>query len=130
MRQRCPAAAVQLAVFVGGGVAAPVWHLASHRPDHTHGPDGWAFTFHVHEAAADHDHDHPHPDDARSLDRLPLDHGHGSLAHFGLALLGSPPAVAVPEPEPVRDVLVTPRPATLRLFQPSFPLSRPPPSFA
>ena len=39
---RCQAAVVQLAVFLGGGVFGPVWHLAHHRNDHSHGTDGQA----------------------------------------------------------------------------------------
>ena len=58
----------------------------------------------------------------------PLDHGHGSLAHFGLALLGAPALLPVPAPEPGDWVAAVARTAVLTLFHPSFPLPRPPPS--
>jgi hypothetical protein len=126
---RCRAATFQLAAFLGGGVAAPVWHLAGHRPDHAHGPDGSAITFHVHEGERHGEDDESAPPDAHETgaSRVPLEHGHGSLAHFGLALLGAPPAVPLPKPEPGRDAPAVPRVTDVRLFQPSFPLPRPPP---
>jgi hypothetical protein len=173
MSPRFRAALVQLVAFLGGSVVAPVWHLARHPPDHTHGPGGSTVTFHVHGAEADHDHEvarslparepakarraHSHPGMAPAHDHaaerpaegapgppaprsehgpctshvpIPLEHGHGSLAHFGLALLGAPPVVPVPEPEPTPDVVVVPRLAALRLLQPSFPRPRPPPPVA
>jgi hypothetical protein len=149
---RARAAAVQLAAFLCGGVGAPVWHLASHRPDHEHGPDGAATTFHVHadddhDAHPDHDSedhdghdadlDHEHGEAPRADERAstspvppPLDHGHGSLAHLGLALLGAPPVVPLPEPEPRPEAAVSASLEPLSLFQPSFPLPRPPPALA
>lgn len=180
------AAVVQLAVFLGGGVLGPVWHLARHRNDHSHGADGQAIAFdlraggepahrhshaasagpaaqpkarahaHAHPHAHSHPHRHPHaptphhsappaashrevaapsatrpaPPDAPQAAPLPrpLGHGHGSLAHFGLALLGAPALVPVPEPEPGEWVPAVARTARLTLFHPSFPLPRPPPS--
>ena len=58
----------------------------------------------------------------------PLDHGHASLAHFGLALLCAPALLPVPGPEPGDWVAAVARTAVLTLFHPSFPLPRPPPS--
>ena len=55
MTSGAPLRLLGLAAFVGGGVLAPVAHLAWHRPGHSHGADG----------------------------RTVVDsHGHGSLAHF------------------------------------------------
>lgn len=173
MTFRGQAAVVQLAVFVGGGIIGPVWHVAHHRPDHTHEADERAMPFalgateepaHGHAHAADveapivpaagahahpHRHSHAHadvhlegqepagaarPSDGRHrASRVGHDsrpdpgHGHGSIAHFGLALLGAPALLTVPAPEPGEWVLPVARTATLRLFHPAFPLPRPPP---
>jgi hypothetical protein len=187
VRSRIQAALVQLAVFLGGGVLGPVWHLSHHRNDHAHGTDGRAITFalgeveapahgHPHapdmeppaeaEAAAGahpavhaHRHQHAHPhgrvqghrraqqDPATNAEtreqaggqvlnralraahdsRPDPHHGHGSLAHFGLALLGVPALLPLPTPEPGDWVPAVARTAALGLFHPSFPLPRPPP---
>jgi hypothetical protein len=159
MPVRSALAIIQLAVFVGGGVVAPVAHLAAHRPDHTHGPGGWIATFRTESSphsAHRHPHAHPHPHEREGsvhaipssggpgpgttrepgpatkhdLVAHPLEttHGHGSLVHFGLALLSAPPLV--PLPVPALTALVEPaapdRAAVL--FHPVFPLPRPPPS--
>lgn len=188
MTFRGQAAVVQLAVFVGGGIIGPVWHVAHHRPDHTHEADERAMPFalgateepaHGHARAADVEapiepaaeaHAHPHrhspahahvhlegqepagaarPSDGwhettplpattkgqvlNRASRVGHDsrpdpgHGHGSIAHFGLALLGAPALLPVPAPAPGEWVLPVARTATLRLFHPAFPLPRPPP---
>jgi hypothetical protein len=154
---RKQAAVVQLAAFVLGAIVGPVCHLARHRADHTHGPDGAALALpadvdddhaagphdhpqpHHHDdqpAELDHDHDAEHDVDQEPVaDRdsgtrpaLPLDHGHGSISHFGLALIGTASPLPLPRPER-RDVLEVPaRTAQVRLFHPSFPLPRPPPA--
>jgi hypothetical protein len=171
------AALAQLTVFCVGGVLGPVWHLAHHRNDHSHGPDGQAVAFdlgaavpfHGHPqpprpkppgepapAARAHAHPHhphshsaahahapratlaePHQEVARaplttgapqaSPASSPLDHGHGSLAHLGLALLGTPALLPLPTPEPGEWVRAGARIAAPTLFRPSFPLPRPPP---
>jgi hypothetical protein len=200
--RRARAASLQLAVFLCGGVLGPVWHNASHRPDHSHGPDGASIAFHVHQNSEAHAHEpapvapktraraeitvpeahgHPHvrghhghghtdghghghsgprahrhgrgpvhvhepeepsrppapkrpapraSEQASGAGSSPLEHGHGSLAHFGLALLGAPPLVALPAPEPRPELAVGASLAPRSLFQPSFPLPRPPPALA
>ena len=175
MTSRRQAAVVQLAIFVGGGIIGPVWHLAHHRPDHTHEADGRAMPFalgateepaHGHAHAPDveaptgraakarpHPHRHSH---ARAHTHVHLEgqepaattrgqvlnralqaehdsrpdpgHGHGSISHFGLALLGAPALLPVPAPAAGEWVLPVARTAALRLFLPSFPLPRPPPA--
>ena len=180
MTFRGQAAVVQLAAFIGGGIIGPVWHLAQHRPDHTHEADVRAMPFalgateepaHGHARAPDveapaepaatgHSHRHPHahphqhdnaapapPSDGRPAatkitaggqvlnralraghdSRPDPSHGHSSIAHFGLALLGAPALLPVPAPEPGEWVLPVARTAALRLFLPSFPPPRPPP---
>jgi hypothetical protein len=79
----------------------------------------------LHEPAAP-----PAPSDGRHAATplpAPLDHGHASIAHFGLALLGAPALLAVPAPQPGEWVVVARSTAALRLFHPSFPRPRPPP---
>jgi hypothetical protein len=175
VRFRGQAALVQLAAFLGGGVLGPVWHLAHHQNDHSHGTDGQAIAFDLGgtaspapghpsaprveppAAARSHRHRHAHPHRAlhahapraavaeprqqvppappsapaggphASPVPPPLDHGHGSLAHFGLALLGAPALLPLPRPEPGDWVAAVARTAALTLFHPSFPLPRPPP---
>lgn len=134
---------MQLAVFLCGAIAAPVWHLASHRPDHTHGADASTTVFHVHAAGPEGERDHHHHDDVDHEIELalappeaartspvstPLGHGHGSLAHFGVALLGAPPLVPLPAPEPRPESVVSASLEPLSFFQPAFPLPRPPPT--
>jgi hypothetical protein len=142
MPERVQAALVQLGVFLVCGILAPLGHLARHRADHTHGPDGGIVALtgheldhhsHHHEAepheheAEDHDDDH---DGSAPVTRpvLPLDHGHGSISHLGLALLGAPPALVVPRPEPRENRDLEARTAEARLFTPVFPRPRPPPA--
>lgn len=85
----------------------------AHTPAEVHEPAAPARPSEAHHAAA------PLP--------APLDHGHASLAHFGLALLGAPVLLPLPAPEPGEWISAATRTATLRLFHPSFPLPRPPP---
>jgi hypothetical protein len=88
-------------------------------------------------------HTHPHPAEpaspgsgpetrpgpaARDVPPTSPGHGHGSLAHFGLALLSAPPALTLPPPEPAGDLIPSVHPRGAALHQPSFPLPRPPPS--
>lgn len=98
-----------------------------------------------HEHSHPHSHSHP-PAPARPLPTSgpdgdahaasggepPLDsgHGHGSIAHLGLALLSAGPPMALPLPAPagLTPLAAHPRPAAL--FRPAFPLSRPPPAAA
>ena len=160
VRTRAHLAVAQIAVFVAGGVLGPVAHLAWHRPGHSHGPDGQTIAFdveahgravhrhatppaHDHHAVPDrpepvrHEHEaHSHPPDheararpsgAESLDST---HGHGSLAHFALALLSAAPPLALPTPEPAGVVPRAAHPRAAALFHASFPLSRPPPEAA
>lgn len=140
VRSRGPAAVVQLVAFVGGGFLGPVWHLTHHRNDHTHEADG-STTALGQGDAEEPDHHHSHeaeepaeeqaaPSDGRHEATplpAPLDHGHASIAHFGLALLGAPALLAVPAPQPGEWVVVARSTAALRLFHPSFPRPRPPP---
>jgi hypothetical protein len=142
-RTRSRLAVVQIGVFVCGGILAPATHLAWHRPDHSHGPGGQGFALRAeaHGRAGDrhgHPHDdHQHPsgheeDEARARPPAaaePLDaiHGHGSIAHFGLALLSAPPPLALPTPEPAGFLPPPASPRAAALFRPSFPLPRPPP---
>ena len=188
---------MQLAVFVGGGILGPVWHLAHHQNDHTHEADERAIAFDL-GAAEEPAHGHPHaPDVEASTEAVaeadahphrnahphlhaqaqphrrphthsyrdrhalspaspdptlyaepheqaapvprpsgrpeatplptPLGHGHASIAHFGLALLGAPALLPVPAPERGEWLSIVARTAALGLFHPSFPLPRPPP---
>jgi len=114
------AARALLAVFVLTAELAPVAHLATHRNDHTHGPelavgpddedadeltpaerawlDGGELPPDWNEAEeAAHDHGEPHSHGS------PFDdHGHDSVAHFALATLpGPPPPIVPPPPEAV-----------------------------
>jgi hypothetical protein len=107
-----------LGVFLLAAQLAPLAHLATHRPDHTHGPEPG----HDHEAApraahsydhdhddADHDHDgwfaddhgessdHGH-DGTAPADPTSSEHGRASAAHFDLALLAGPPPPFLPPP--------------------------------
>lgn len=105
-----------LGIFLLAAQLAPLAHLATHRNDHTHGPE----TGHDHEAAphaalahdhddADHDHDdwfgddhgdaseHEH-DGTTPADPTSSEHGRASAAHFDLALLDGPPPPFLPPP--------------------------------
>lgn len=144
---------VQLAVFVVGGILGPVWHLAHHQNDHTHG--GAQSTGHPHEhrivddaalvdwpspehhadssghapIVAEGAHEHAPPTAPESnAPQTPLDHGRGSVAHLGLVLFGAPALLPVPRPERGEHVFVVAAIAALSLFQPPCPLQRPPPS--
>ena len=192
MNSRAQLAALQVAVLVGGGLLAPVVHLAGHRADHTHGAGGRTMAFdaastrgepagslhgehpgreiprpveatghehvaepggHEHADSDVHPHEHRHtaggpahpaptidptgsaPTDGGSPARpdgkaQPLEpaHGHGSLAHFELALLSAAPSLALPAPELTGVLPPAPHPRATVLFQPSFPLPRPPPA--
>ena len=183
MSPRVLAAAFQVAAFVGGGLVCPVLHLASHGPDHTHGPEGPTLAFdlpiglseaprppggvapsvaprsrghrHAHVHSHPHPHAHPHtavpphpapPEPeapATSSPRgeapgpaaeghppFPPGHGHGSLAHFGLALLSAPPPLALLAPEPAAERPLVAHVRVAALQRPSFPLPRPPPARA
>jgi hypothetical protein len=145
---------VQIGVFVCGGILAPATHLAWHRPDHSHGSAGQGLALgaegrgragdrhagppgDVHGPGRPGPVRHGHPsghgeDDASARPPAtaePLDaiHGHGSIAHFGLALLSAAPPLALPTPEPAGVLPRPERPRAAALFQPSFPLPRPPP---
>jgi hypothetical protein len=156
MSGRSPFAVLQLAVFVGGSVVAPVVHLARHRPDHTHGPGGWIATFEHGARPHRHPHVHSHPREQgasgheapspgavlpetvdgespaahRGLAANPLEaaHGHGSLVHFGLALLSAPPPLPLPTPRLTAVLAPTASRRATALFHPTFPLPRPPPA--
>jgi hypothetical protein len=106
-----------------------------HHQPHPHHHD-------VQPAELDHDHGFHHDSDAGhdvdqepAADRgpgarptLPLDHGHGSPSHFGLALIASASPLPLPRPER-REVLEVPaHTARARLSHPFFPLPRPPPA--
>jgi hypothetical protein len=91
-----------LVLFVLAVQLGPAAHLAAHRNDHTHGGSPAA----AHEAAHRAGHPHVHrveePADADSAppgssDPGP-DHGQGTSAHFGLALLDGPPPPDLPPP--------------------------------
>jgi hypothetical protein len=115
---------------------------ATEEPAHGHAPDVEAPTEPAAEAHA-HPHRHAHTQvhleattrgqvlnralRAEHDSRPDPGHGHGSIAHFGLALLGAPALLPVPAPEPGEWVFPVAKTATLRLFLPSFPLPRPPP---
>lgn len=109
---------VLLGVFVLAGQLAPVGHLATHRNDHTHGPEfatlGDAAHEAAHRAGRAHEHGDTTDDGLTAEERAWLageeappehshgapghDHGRESIAHFGLALLQGPPPPIVPPP--------------------------------
>jgi len=179
MRRRSQLAGLQVAVFVAGGILAPVAHLAWHRPDHVHGktaafevhasrgsarprgteglgPGAWSLeeaSRHEHPAEArspglPHRHPHPHPgfghrtteaapaaeDNPATPDPgaepLETTHGHGTLAHLGLALLSASPPLPLPTPRLVGALPRMGHPCVAALFHPRFPLPRPPPTTA
>ena len=134
MTPGAPLRLLALAAFVGGGVLAPVAHLAWHRPGHSHGPDG-AAVVDRHPQAHPHPHAHPHEghdhadDHGESAVTEPLEvpHGHGSLAHFGLALLPAPPPLELPAPAASGTAPPEERTQPSALHHPRFPRPRPPP---
>lgn len=189
MTPRAPFASVSLAAFLGGGLLAPGAHLAWHRPDHTHGPDGGPIGLrieshepgsprtepapspHRHAEPVEHGHHgnghrHPHahtangparhgsvhrhetlpvegsrtpavapphgpPARAASSDVPPaLPHGHGSLAHFGLALLPAPSPLELPAPALAGWAPPAGRTQPVSRRHADFPLPRPPPGWA
>jgi hypothetical protein len=117
-------AGVLLAVYCLAGELAPVVHVSTHRPDHTHGPGTRTTHQHPHAAIDLHpDGDdqeldepaHPHgspasdangsrpPGDLGSVPWGPLapadpDHGAGSILHFDLALIDEPTPQPLPAP--------------------------------
>ena len=64
------------------------------------------------------------------LETQPIDpqHGHGSIAHLGLALLSAAPPLPLPLPAPAAFVPPPTRLQVAGLFQPTFPRPRPPPA--
>ena len=56
-----------------------------------------------------------------------MPHGHGSLAHFGLALLPAPPPLELPVPASSGAAPPEERTQPAALYHPRFPLPRPPP---
>jgi len=96
---------VLLSIFVLAAQLAPVAHLATHRNDHTHGPelaphadDDDADALTPAEAAWLAGGDWP-PEPAPHSHGSPFDdHGHDSVAHFALATLQGPPPPLVPPP--------------------------------
>lgn len=107
-----------LGVFVLAAQLAPLAHLATHRNDHTHGPEAAPRTSHDHDD--DHDHDHGHDadhtdspehdhDGGAPPEPTSREHGRTSAAHFDLALLDGPPPPFLPPPAetlaPAPDVI-------------------------
>ena len=82
-----------LLVFLLGAVLTPVLHLSAHRDDHSHGLGDHPRHAAAHRAGLPHEHSETPADD-----NGPPDHGRGSSAHFGVALLQAPPVPAVPRP--------------------------------
>ena len=143
-RIRPLAGGLLLGVFLLAAQLAPLAHLATHRPDHTHGPE----TGHDHAAAPraahshDHDHDHDdanHDDDdwfaddhgespdhdhdgTAPADPTSSEHGRASAAHFDLALLDGPPPPFLPPPA---DTLALP-PDTVARWHHAPALPQPP----
>lgn len=85
------AAQVLLVLFLLGHQLAPVAHLATHRPDHTHGPEFSApepdehdhDDNHGHHDDHDVDHDHDEQPAPHSHNEPLNDHGRESVSHFG-----------------------------------------------
>lgn len=166
MTSGAPLRLLALSAFVGGGVLAPVAHLAWHRPGHSHGADGRTVVHpqphahphpdphpHPHDEADVHAHPHAHPHEGHAhadhhgeahepgqvagtalagpesalTEPLEVPHGHGSLAHFGLALLSAPPPLELPAPAPAGVAPPEERTQPAALHHPRFPLPRPPP---
>ncbi|MGE3888189.1 MAG: hypothetical protein AB7H81_17280 [Vicinamibacterales bacterium] len=120
---------VLLGVFVVAAQLAPAAHLATHRNDHSHGPEFGTLDDAAHDAAHRAGLPHDHGDELTPEERAwlngddapieygdgtaattgdaapphshgsPLhDHGRGSVAHFGVALVEGPPPPLVPPP--------------------------------
>lgn len=165
-------APVLLGVFALAAQLAPALHVATHRPDHSHGAEAVLALVHHddHEAAhrAGRPHHHGRNSDAdasasgESRARLartpgresssargasasqdeadppagppegppPHDHGLGSVAHFGLALIDppTPPFVARPA-EAVMPPAAVPVPRVCPPPRPRPPVRGPPPRF-
>lgn len=96
-----------LVVVLFGVLLGPLVHSIGHRPDHVHGPGGvthYGVLPFSHEDAHARGLAHAHPGDPSQHRHAPADHGHpvgspvehgeGSLAHFGVAVL-APPLFAV-----------------------------------
>ncbi len=124
-RIRPLAGPVLLGVFLLAAQCSPLVHLATHRSDHTHGPDTAPD---LDDDGHDDDHDHAEPADLDHHDddktpaapQSPTDHGRASSAHFGLALLEGPPTPFLPPPA---DTLAPPPDIALRRHHaPSQPL--------
>jgi hypothetical protein len=72
--------------------------------------------------------DHQTPDDPNHApNNAPVDHGRGSVAHLGLALLGVLAQLPVSLPETGDAAVGAPSPAVRSLFHPTSPRPRPPP---
>jgi hypothetical protein len=116
-------AGLLLAIYCLAGELAPVVHVSTHRPDHTHGPGTRTTHHHTHAAIDLHPNGHgqelderaPYgnpasdaggshsPDDLGSVprdSRAPADpeHGTGSILHFDLALIDEPTPQPLPTP--------------------------------
>ena len=128
----------------------------SARPHRTEdlGPESWSREGasrpeHAPEAGghgSPHGHPHPHPGSGQhateatpavgedpappgpGAEPLETSHGHGSLAHLGLALLSAPPPVPLPTPRLMGALARREHPRVAALFHPGFPLPRPPPT--
>lgn len=99
----------------------PLAHMALHRPNHGHSPDGAVVFFEPSPAAEPHRHPHPHehPHGAEAPDGPP-DHDHpqhdaGGAAHLGFA---PPPPSSLALPARRVDTLPDPPPATPPAYEP------------
>jgi len=115
---------------------------AAPRPAKAHGSRGLAPTETArHSHSHPHSHPHPHPGHgttpaaeeqsappAPQTQPIERTHGHGSLAHLGLALLSGPPPMALPTPRLLGLVPRRAHPRVVSLFRPGFPRPRPPPT--
>jgi hypothetical protein len=90
---RQDSAPLLLLVFLLGAVLSPVLHLSVHRDDHSHGLGSGRSHAAAHRAGLPHEHSHGPADDTGEPD-----HGRGSSAHFGLALLQAPASTGRPSP--------------------------------
>lgn len=141
--RRRGAARLLLGVFVVAAQLAPVGHLATHRNDHTHGPELAGLANAAHEAAHRSGLAHSHGPESDELTAEELawlfpngapdapvdsgntpahDHGRESVSHFGLALLQGPPPPLVPPPAEA----VTPQPDIPLSGHVAPPLPQPP----
>lgn len=138
------AARLLLQIYVVAAVLVPIGHLATHRNDHTHGPEAGATRAahaEAHRAGLAHGHTAGTPASGAPIgdatlaslgankpgtpaqSELPApDHGRQSVSHFDLALLEGPPPALVPPPA---EALAPPPDAPLaELLAP--PLPQPP----